>query len=85
MLDLRPLAHPLEAAYAIRQLIGQDPPQPGAEVGIGLAAKLRLFFVCLEKSLLHQVGWIKLAAQVRAQLETGNQMQILAITLQWAR
>ena len=68
-----------------RELLRQDRPQPGLELAVGPAPETLEILVGLEKGLLHNIGGIQRAAQLRIKVQPGQDTQVLTVLLQRSR
>ncbi len=72
----------LEPANQVGQVPRQDPPQPGDQLGLGLALELVEVLVGFQQRFLDQVGRVGLAAQRGVDAGAGQEPQVVAIRLQ---
>ncbi len=66
------------------ELLGQDRPQPGLELGLGLAPEACQVFVGFPERLLHDVGRVQEPSQPIIDLQPSQQSQVIAILLERA-
>jgi hypothetical protein len=71
-------------AQRVEHLAGQDRPQPGRTLGVGLASKLILTFVSFQERLLGDVAGVDHDLKLGIKLKPGQQPEIIAIALQRA-
>src|SRR5262249_18668184 len=71
-----------QAAGLVGQGVGQRPPQPGGQAGVGGAAELVAGLVGLQQGVLHDVAGVELAAEALVDLQPGEGAQVLAVALQ---
>ena len=79
--DIAPLGA-AKAAHLVQQDVSQDLPQPGRQLGLGAAAKLRPVAHGLEHRLLHDVRRVELRPEPRLDLKPGQQAQPASIALE---
>ena len=73
-------------ADGVGQGAGEDPPEPGRQLGRGPSPRnCAEGLVRLQERLLHDVGRIQLAPQGRAELEPGQDAQVVPVPFQLGR
>src|SRR6266496_4418561 len=84
---LEPHVAPLGAevvAHEVGDLRGENLPKPGGELRLGAAVKAWEVTMGLQESLLNDVGRVEFALKPPADLDAGQQAQVIAVQLEQA-